>query len=594
MKRIKRAVGFILFVTIAICAFSALADSEWVCSQCGRENGGDIVFCPKCGQLRQDRVQCPSCGKIYSVYDEYGFCPSCGSKLPEVVIEGPDKAISMVQNGKYAEADEYLSGLEASDEVYALRKEAFYESRILWCAYRTKDNLLFPETMRLLEAICYNGGETEYDDENQTPMIYYNQPAVLIHYQAQNKGGTISEGYQRFTWDREKNDYIQHKSVDTLETDSTEPYWLKSASVDEQLEYYDGQMEISLINLEISRLNLVGGWEMSCDDEQLDKLNIILQKVKSKNITIPYNNEFVPDPIINEAVVIERNRIASIYSEARSLEEQGLYSEAIEIYVSISDYQDSLERIDVCKEGIKEQIYQEARAMEEQGLLSEAIEKYVSISDYQDCLERINACKEIIKERAEQEAQDLAASQKVYAGATPVPIYPNEMPTPTPLPKVEFTYMEYSIPAWGISFEGPATWIVIQSNADEYILVNPDPSIDYQAKIEIKRMYLNKNYTQKELIAEVKQQAASIQAAGNYKTFDCSKTAARFFIDGNGVYLAYKGYLDNGVETGVAGRIIVNTVDKTLYVLHVSYPRGLADVFADGVYNKVRHSMKIN
>jgi hypothetical protein len=37
----------------------------------------------------------------------------------------------------------------------------------------------------------------------------------------------------------------------------------------------------------------------------------------------------------------------------------------------------------------------------------------------------------------------------------------------------------------------------------------------------------------------------------------------------------------------------VNTVNKVLYVLHVSYPRGLADTFADGVYNKIRHSMKL-
>ena len=63
--------------------------------------------------------------------------------------------------------------------------------------------------------------------------------------------------------------------------------------------------------------------------------------------------------------------------------------------------------------------------------------------------------------------------------------------------------------------------------------------------------------------------------------------------DGNGVYLAYKAVQNNEAETGVAGRIIVNTVNKTLYILHVSYPRGLADTFAEGVYNKVRHSMKL-
>ena len=59
------------------------------------------------------------------------------------------------------------------------------------------------------------------------------------------------------------------------------------------------------------------------------------------------------------------------------------------------------------------------------------------------------------------------------------------------------------------------------------------------------------------------------------------------------MYLAYKGTLNDENETGVAGRIIVNTVNKTLYVLNVSYPRGLADTYAEGVYNKIRHSMKL-
>ena len=117
--------------------------------------------------------------------------------------------------------------------------------------------------------------------------------------------------------------------------------------------------------------------------------------------------------------------------------------------------------------------------------------------------------------------------------------------------------------------------------------------MDYEAKAEIRTVAVGKDYTQKELIAEVKAQSDAVRSAGNFQSYDPSDTAARFFIDGNGVYLAYKGVLNDGQETGVAGRIIVNTVNKTLYILHVSYPRGLADTFADGVYNKIRHSMKL-
>ena len=183
--------------------------------------------------------------------------------------------------------------------------------------------------------------------------------------------------------------------------------------------------------------------------------------------------------------------------------------------------------------------------------------------------------------------------QSEYAGATPVKIDPVDKPTPTPLPKLTFSYNTYNASNLHLTFEGPAGWMVDDLAVDSYTLTNPDPSMDYEATVEIRTIAAGKDYTQKELIKEVKAQADTLRSTGNFQSFDASDTAARFFIDGNGVYLAYKGVLNDGQETGVAGRIIVNTVNKTLYVLHVSYPRGLADTFADGVYNKIRHSMKL-
>jgi hypothetical protein len=183
--------------------------------------------------------------------------------------------------------------------------------------------------------------------------------------------------------------------------------------------------------------------------------------------------------------------------------------------------------------------------------------------------------------------------QSDYAGATPVVIDPIDKPTPTPLPKITFSYTTYNAPNLHLTFEGPAGWIADDLAADTYILTNPDPSMDYEAKAEIRTIAAGKDYTQKELVKEVKAQAEALQGTGSFQSFSTSDTATRTFINGNGVYIAYKGTLNDGQETGVAGRIIVNTVNKVLYVLHVSYPRGLADTFADGVYNKIRHSMKL-
>ena len=183
--------------------------------------------------------------------------------------------------------------------------------------------------------------------------------------------------------------------------------------------------------------------------------------------------------------------------------------------------------------------------------------------------------------------------QSEFAGATPVKIDPVDKPTPTPLPKITFSYTTYNAPNLHLTFEGPAGWIADDLAADTYILTNPDPSMDYEAKAEIRTIAAGKDYTQKELVKEAKAQAEALQGTGSFQSFSASDTATRTFINGNGVYIAYKGTLNDGQETGVAGRIIVNTVNKVLYVLHVSYPRGLADTFADGVYNKIRHSMKL-
>ena len=183
--------------------------------------------------------------------------------------------------------------------------------------------------------------------------------------------------------------------------------------------------------------------------------------------------------------------------------------------------------------------------------------------------------------------------QSEYAGATPVRIDPVDKPTPTPLPKLTFSYTQYTAGNLRLTFEGPAGWIAEEGGADYYTLTNPDPSMDYAAKAVIHTIAVGKDYTQKELVKEVKAQADAVRSDGNFKSFDVSDTAARFFIDGNGQYIAYKAYMNNTEETGVAGRIIVNVVNKVLYILHVSYPRGLADTFADGVYNKIRHSMKM-
>lgn len=180
--------------------------------------------------------------------------------------------------------------------------------------------------------------------------------------------------------------------------------------------------------------------------------------------------------------------------------------------------------------------------------------------------------------------------QSEYAGATPVLIDPVDKPTPTPLPTLTFNYVTYEVPSLHLSFDAPAGWLADDSAADAYTLTNPDPSMDYAAKLNIRVVPLGKNYNKNELTKEVKSALDTIASDG-FQKFERSNTAGRKFMNADGIYANYTGTLTDGVK--VAGRIIMACSDRMLYILHVSYPQGYTKTYVDGVYDKFRHTVKV-
>ena len=180
--------------------------------------------------------------------------------------------------------------------------------------------------------------------------------------------------------------------------------------------------------------------------------------------------------------------------------------------------------------------------------------------------------------------------QSEYAGATPVLIDPIDKPTPTPLPTLTFNYDKYEAKALGLTFEAPAGWLVDDSQLDTYTLTNPDPSMDYAAKLNIRVVPLGKNYNKNELTKEVKNALDTIASDG-FQKFERSNTAGRKFMNSDGIYANYSGTLTDGAK--IAGRIIMACSDKMLYILNVSYPQGYRETYVDGVYDKFRHTVKV-
>ncbi len=186
------------------------------------------------------------------------------------------------------------------------------------------------------------------------------------------------------------------------------------------------------------------------------------------------------------------------------------------------------------------------------------------------------------------------AARSEYAGATPVLIDPIDKPTPTPLPPLNFTYAKYEAQALHLTFEAPEGWERVETATDTYKIVNPDKSVDYQAYLSIRLVPVNKNYNKNELIKEVKDTLKTLSKEESFTKFDPSNTAGRKFMNTDAIYANYTAVATgtNGQPAKIAGRLIIACSNKTLYVLHVSYPRGYTSKYVDGVYDKFRHSVK--
>ena len=200
---------------------------------------------------------------------------------------------------------------------------------------------------------------------------------------------------------------------------------------------------------------------------------------------------------------------------------------------------------------------------------------------------------ETVDTAASEEATAAPVIQSDYAGATPVLIDPIDKPTPTPLPTLSFSYITYEAANLHLTFEGPSGWTVDETVSDTFTLTNPDPSMDYAAMMTVRAVPVNKQYSRNELAKEVKGMLDTLSGSGELTEFSPSNTAERTFLGSTGVYANYKAAVkETGAE--IAGRLIVVCVDKTLYSLHVSYPRGYTDFYVTNVYDKFRHSVKRN
>lgn len=184
---------------------------------------------------------------------------------------------------------------------------------------------------------------------------------------------------------------------------------------------------------------------------------------------------------------------------------------------------------------------------------------------------------------------DENATPYPYAGSTPIPLDPVDMPSPTPQ-QVDFFYVPYVISNLGLTFEGPSQWDADESIPEQFTLTEPEAQIkDGQpGVIRVYAIPVNSDFSASALRTEVLDRLDAIGST-NFTEWKPSNTATRHLMGSEGVYANYSGTMANGVRIG--GRIHCVTIDRVLYCIEIAYPLSYKSEYED-VFAKMRSTIK--
>ena len=158
----------------------------------------------------------------------------------------------------------------------------------------------------------------------------------------------------------------------------------------------------------------------------------------------------------------------------------------------------------------------------------------------------------------------------LYAGATPIPLDPIDMPTATPRPSLTFSYGVAAVDNLKISFEAPVGWIVDTSAADTVVLTDPQTYDNFNATLSVKISPVASNFKLADVKAEVKAVLSEI-GQYNYITWETTDLAERTLLKKDGYYANYRGEYYDG--TIVRGRVMVALLDNNqIITVHMAAP----------------------
>lgn len=164
-----------------------------------------------------------------------------------------------------------------------------------------------------------------------------------------------------------------------------------------------------------------------------------------------------------------------------------------------------------------------------------------------------------------------AAADKVYAGATPIPIEPVDKPTATPRPELTFTYGEYVADKLGLRFSSALGYEINDNISGKYILTEPAAAVrdNYPCTITLEVSGVSKAYTVNDVKTSLSQFLSN--EGLQYDKWEVMTAAKKTLMNGQGYYNNYRGVLADG--TIVRGRVHMAIIGEgRLLTLHISCP----------------------
>ncbi len=180
--------------------------------------------------------------------------------------------------------------------------------------------------------------------------------------------------------------------------------------------------------------------------------------------------------------------------------------------------------------------------------------------------------------------------RSVYAGATPIPLDPIDMPTPTPKPALTFSYGLVTADKLRLSFEAPVGWGIDTSADDAVTLINQNALDGYNAYITVRVYSVASTFKTADLRTELRNTLKDL-GQYNFAKWSTTDTASRTLLKKDGYYADYEGKYYDG--TAIYGRVMLALLDThQVIMLHLSCPDGYFNSSYKAVINHVRDTLK--